>query len=337
MNDNKYIEKYYNEVCNTLKGDYKIILESNRDINKDFIEYDKVKWELDGDMPKFVNLLLKNKTLSFEEKILSVYKYICLNYVYDDNVLYFFKKDVSDPENIKYIAIDWYGRIVGKKWIENRKKHNRRICYEFSRYYAKALNILLDGNRDFEVFLLGLRDNTHYVTALTGKEYSLVLDLDDFNNIKDLTRLKLGLTLEGITILRDESGKFKNILDKFNENRPTELLEIKETMKIKKDGMIKYFYKVVEILKKYNLDSQGFCEYIRSVLESEGIKINKIWKKVQGKYEKRYARCLTFDFEENTYLIDSVEQMLSITSIDDLDKNIFILNPEENEYKYYGG
>ena len=93
-----------------------------------------------------------------------------------------------------------------------RKKHNRRICYEFARFYAKAINTLIDGNNELEAFMLGLKDNTHYVVGLTGKEYSVVLDLDDFNSIKDLTRVKLGLTIKGIKILRDETGKFKKQL-----------------------------------------------------------------------------------------------------------------------------
>ena len=45
--------------------------------------------------------------------------------------------------NIKYIAVDWYGRIVDEKWTEKRKKHNRRICYEFARFYAKAINDII--------------------------------------------------------------------------------------------------------------------------------------------------------------------------------------------------
>jgi len=38
--------------------------------------------------------------------------------------------------------------------------------------------------------------------------YSLAIDLDDFFRIKDLTRVKTGLTLEGITILEDDKDKF---------------------------------------------------------------------------------------------------------------------------------
>ena len=52
--------------------------------------------------------------MSIEDKILEVYKYICLNYIYDVNVLYFFRKDKSDINNVKYIAVDWYGRIIGE-------------------------------------------------------------------------------------------------------------------------------------------------------------------------------------------------------------------------------
>lgn len=104
------------------------------------------------ELDKLVEKLLKESSRSFEEKILRVYKYICFNYVYDANVLYFFKRDDSDINNIKYIAVDWYGRIVGKDWIEKRQKHNRRICYEFARFYAKAINVLLDGNDKLEAF-----------------------------------------------------------------------------------------------------------------------------------------------------------------------------------------
>lgn len=126
---------------------------------------------------------------------------------------------MSDPNNIKYIAVDWYGRIVGNEWKDNRQNHNRRVCYEFARVYAKAIKELLDDNNNLDVFMLGDKENLHYVVGLTGPEYSVILDLDDFNSIKDLTRLKLGLTIKGIRILRDNSGKFKDAINKFNVGR----------------------------------------------------------------------------------------------------------------------
>lgn len=334
----EYIYKFYDEVNQVLDGDYKIILEPNRDIQEDWIEYDTVKWEMEDGISKLVENLLKESSLSFEEKVLEVYKYICLNYVYDANVLYFFKRDDSDINNIKYIAVDWYGRIVEKDWIEKRQKHNRRICYEFARFYAKAINLLLDGNDKLESFMLGDKENLHYVVGLTGEEYSIILDLDDFNNIKDLTRVKFGLTIKGIKILRDESGKFKQVVDKFNEGKREELAEIEEAKeKLKDKNLIEYFNKVAQILKNKNIDSQGFFEYIRAIVENEGIKIEKIWKEDKAALEKRYERCIIFELDGKSYLIDSIEQAIIQTEKEDLDTNVFVFNSAENVYPYYGG
>ena len=337
--DDKYIKQLYNEVSEKLGGNYKIILERKRTFTDEWIEYDKVKWELEDDMTEILEKLLQDNAISFEDKVLKIYKYICMNYIYDDNVLFFFRKDTSNPENVKYIAVDWYGRIVGKEWIKNRKKHNRRICYEFSRFYAKAINILLNNKKDMEAVIVGDKDNLHYFTVLTGKEYSVILDLDDFNKIKDLTRLKLGLTIDGIRILRDEYGKFKDAVDKFNKERPeelTEVNEIKDKFKKNKD-FIKYINNIIEVLKKYNLDSQGFMEYMRSKVENEGIDTEKVWRKIEGDGEKRHVRCLTFSVEDKTYLIDTVDQVMKEINIEDIDKNKYIIKPEENEYLYYGG
>lgn len=334
----EYIKKFYNEVNEALEGDYKIILEPNRNLTDEWIEYDQVKWELDESLQKLVNTLLEKDTIDFEEKVLIIYKYICLNYVYDDNVLYFFKKDSSDPNNIKYIAVDWYGRIIDKKWKENRKNHNRRVCYEFARFYAKAINEMLIGNDNCEAFMLGDKENLHYVVGLTGNEYSIILDPDDFNNIKDLTRLKLGLAINGIKILRDNSGKFQKAVDKFNQDKKNELPEVEKTRENLKDGnFIEYFKSVVEILKSYNIDSQGFYEYMKSIVEQEEIETEKVWKKINGDNEKRYARCSIFNLDSKTYLLDSVDKTLSIINNENLDKDTFVFNPEENEYPYYGG
>ncbi len=334
----EYIYKFYDEVNQALDGDYKIILEPNRDIQEDWIEYDQVRWKMEEGISKLVEKLLKESSMSFEEKILEVYKYICLNYVYDANVLYFFKRDDSDINNIKYIAVDWYGRIVGKDWIEKRQKHNRRICYEFARFYAKAINVLLDGNDKLEAFMLGDKENLHYVVGLTGDEYSVILDLDDFNSIKDLTRVKFGLTIKGIKILRDESGKFKQAVDKFNGGKREELAEIEEAKRNLKDkSLIEYFNNVAQILKNRNIDAQGFFEYIRAIVENEGIKIEKIWKEDKVAPEKRYERCIIFEFDGKTYLIDSIEQAIIQIEKGDLDKNVFVFNSAENIYPYYGG
>ena len=336
----KYIKKFYEEVCQSLDGDYKIVLEPGRKLNEDWIEYDTVKWEIEDKMKDLIDNLQENKSLSLEEKIIKVYEFICLNYIYDANVLYFFKRDESDPENVKYIAVDWYGRVVGQDWIERRKNHDRRICYEFSRFYAKAINLLIDKNSESEVeaLILGDRENTHYVVGVTGKDYSVILDPDDFNSIKDLTRLKMGLTIKGIHILRDEKGIFKNVVNEFNKGRLDELKEIDEAKANLKDkDFIAYINEAIKAVNKYNIDPQGFFEYIRSLIEESGIKIEKIWKEDKKAKEKRYERCLYFEFNNKTYLLDSINKDLSIINLDDLDRNLFVFAPSKNQYKYYGG
>ena len=333
------IMRFYDEICKSLEGDYKIILEPNRTMTEEWIEYDQVKWTMDESVEKLVNKLKNDNTLSFEEKILEVYNHICLNYIYDANVLFFFRKDTSDPNNVKYIAVDWYGRIVGEQWIKNRKKHNRRICYEFARVYARAINELLSENDKLEACMVGDKENLHYVVGLTGEEYSAILDLDDFNSIKDLTRLKLGLTIKGIKILRDNSGKLQKAVEKFNKNRPEELPEIekeKENYKNQTIDIIQYFKNVLGILKNYNIDSQGIFEYMRFIVEQEEIEIEKLWKEVNVLPEKRYERCFTFEMDGKTYLMDSVQKTLNITDKAELENN-FVFNPVEKEYPYYGG
>ena len=94
---------------------------------------------------------------------------------------------------------------------------------------------------------------------------------------------------------------------------------------------------VINILKSYNIDSQGFLEYMRSKIEAEKIDIEKIWKEVKGNVEKRYVRCLIFNFDSKTYLLDSIDKTLSVIDKEKLDKKTFVFNPEENYYPYYGG
>ena len=336
--DDKYIIQFYNELNQSLDGDYKIILEPNRDLKEDWIEYDQVKWELEEQIQDLVKVLSKENTLSFEEKILKIYSYICLNYIYDANVLYFFKKDTTDINNIKYIAVDWYGRIIDDTWKKNRKKHNRRICYEFARFYARAINELRGKDDNVEAFMVGDTDNLHYVVGLTGNEYSVILDLDDFNNLKDLTRLKLGLTIKGIKTLRDKHGRFQKVLDKFNKDKLSELTEVEEIKRrLKGKDIIIYFNSVIEILKRYNIDSQGFFEYMRLIIEQEGFEIEKLWKEDIGAPERRYERCLMFNFNNKTYLLDSIDKSLNEIEREKINEKIFIFKPEENEYLYHGG
>lgn len=328
----KYIERLYKEVEEQLDEEYKVVLEPSTNIKEDYVELDCINWELEDTMVELVDSLKNNNKLTLEEKVLEVYKFICLNYIYDDNVLFFFKKRKDDEGNTYYIAVDWYGRIIDKNWVEKRKNHNRRICYEFSRFFAKAINILIGNRDDIESFIIGLKDNTHYVTVISGEDYSAILDLDDFNKIKDLTRLKTGLTLDGIRILRDDKNILRNTIDKFNESRKQTLIE-KGNIKEK----IEYFNKAINTIKEYNLDSQGFNETMKKIIEDEKIDTDRLWKLEAESPEKRYVRCIGFEYESKKYIVDSVLQKMFCENDPDYDETSYIINPEEQFYEYYGG
>ena len=328
----KYIERLYKEVEEQLDEEYKVVLEPSTNIKEDYVELDCINWELEDTMVELVDSLKNNNKLTLEEKVLEVYKFICLNYIYDDNVLFFFKKRKDDEGNTYYIAVDWYGRIIDKNWIEKRKTHNRRICYEFSRFFAKAINILIGNRDDIESFIIGLKDNTHYVTVISGEDYSAILDLDDFNKIKDLTRLKTGLTLDGIRILRDDKNILRNTIDKFNESRKQTLIE-KGNIKEK----IEYFNKAINTIKEYNLDSQGFNEIMKKIIEDEKIDTDRLWKLEAEVPEKRYVRCIGFEYESKKYIVDSVLKKMFCENDPDYDETSYIINPEEQFYEYYGG
>lgn len=328
----KYIERLYKEVEEQLDEEYKVVLEPSTNIKEDYVELDCINWELEDTMVEVVDSLKNNNKLTLEEKILEVYKFICLNYIYDDNVLFFFKKRKDTEGNTYYIAVDWYGRIIDKNWIEKRKTHNRRICYEFSRFFAKAINILIGNREDMESFIIGLKDNTHYVTVISGDDYSAILDLDDFNKIKDLTRLKTGLTLDGIRILRDDKNILRNAIDKFNESRKQTLIE-----KSNSKETIEYFSKAINTIREYDLDSQGFNEIMKKIIEDEGIDTDRLWKLESETPEKRYVRCIGFEYKNKKYIVDSVLQKMFSEIDSDYDESLYITNPEEHLYEYYGG
>lgn len=199
--------------------------------------------------------------------------------------------------------------------------HNRRVCYEISRNLAKALTELFKDNNTINTCILWDKDLTHYFVGLICDEYILTLDLDDFNNIKDLTRLKSELTIEGIKILEDNQGKFGKALKKFNTHKNEHAIKkieseienspIKDShnnSQIEENDDIVFLKNAVEILKEKGLDSQGIFEYMKEIVDinlgPESRK--KVWKKIEGKNneEIRYMRCLAIDLDNQKYIID---------------------------------
>lgn len=302
--------------------------------------YDEAEWKMPEEIRTLVEELSQNSQLSNEDKILEIYEKLCRDYVYDDNVISYIKKKDDDSFDLP----DRYGRKVDEEWERNREQHNRRVCYEVSRYLAKALIELFKDDEDFNVCILWDKGLTHYYVGLTCKDYSVTLDLDDFNNIKDLTRIKAGLTAEGIGILDDNGGKFRSVLDQFNKDRSKHAItKIKKEIasnettssepnvenqspnSIGEPDDIVFLRNAIEILtEKYDIDSQGLYEYMKEIVD---IKLGpearkKVWKEIKGNSheETRYIRCLALDVGNQKYIIDVEERLLRAFDEEELKK-----------------
>ena len=271
-------------------------ISNGQDLEEDVV-YDGAKWKIPEQLEKYVCKLSEKEDISAEDKILLIYEKICREYVYDDNLISYIKKIDEDI----YTVPDWYGRNVEEEWEKNREQHNRRICFELSRYIAKSLSEVLKDRDKYNICIFWNKNLAHYFVGLTSDEYSLSIDLDDFFKIKDLTRVKTDLTLKGIEILEDKEGKFKQALEEFNSEKEEQALE-----KIENENVI-FCKKAIEILnKKYHLDSQGIFEYMKEILDIKLGKENraKIWKRIDGE-TTRYIRCLIFNIGNQKYLIDT--------------------------------
>lgn len=268
---------------------------------------------------------MKDSQISDEDKILLVFEKLCKGYIYDDNILSYMKKIDDD----KFALPDWYGRDVGTEWEEKREEHNKRVCYEVSRYLAKSLTELFKNNDDFNICILWDIDLTHYYVGLTCSDYTITLDLDNFNNIKDLTRIKSGLTIDGIEILEDNKNKFRRALEKFNKGRSKHAIKRieadiddkttlnssdEEEEEIEPDDII-FLGNAIEILReKYNIDSQGMYEYMKEIVDVKlGTEAReKVWKKIKGNSNEGtvYTRCLVVKIGDSKYIIDVDEKVI---------------------------
>ena len=332
MNFNR-IGKLDELLTNELKRKPTIILDPNPEqsyrisgtVNDLVIGIDADEWVIPDELKPFIIEVAENN-ISDEEKILKVYQKLCEDYTYDDNILSYIKKNDDDT----FFLPDEYGRETDASWKENRQKHNRRNCFEISRILAKSITeiVKLSGNaKNYDVCIIWDEANAHYFVGLACNNYYVSLDLDDFKQIKDFTRAKTGLTLEGIKILEDTNDKFGKVIKEINSDRAKIAKEYmqekiqmlnsddsKDESKVKaEDDSIsdnkRFLQYVIQILKEdYNLDSAGIYEYLKEIVDTKlGAKFRKkVWKEIEnnpGK-GKRYTRCLIVNIEDNSYLID---------------------------------
>lgn len=108
----------------------------------DFFIKDLHTWDVTDKIKLFVERLKCDNSISSETKIIKLYEKMSEEYVYDDNLISFIKK-VKDGV---YEVPDAYGRKIDEVWINNRKNHNRRVCYELAREFAGALTTLFRDN-----------------------------------------------------------------------------------------------------------------------------------------------------------------------------------------------
>lgn len=338
------IGKLSDLLTNELKRKPTIILDPNPEqpyriygtVNNIVVGIDVDSWVIPEELKPFVADVAKSD-INMEEKILQIYQKLCEDYTYDDNTLTYIKKNDDDS----FFLPDEYGREIDGAWKANRQKHNRRNCFEISRILAKSIDEIVKNSgcsRNYDICIIWDEINTHYFVGLASKEYYVSLDLDDFTQMKDITRQKTGLTLEGIKVLEDESGKFETVLEKFNENRPKSAKNSMEERLNQNDDEnsessiedtddIEFLQYVVQVLKEdYNLDSAGIYEYLKEIVDTRmGPRFRKkVWKEVvetDSGTGKRFTRCLIVTIGGIPYIIDVTK--------DDSDEIFHQLDAEE--------
>lgn len=275
----------------------KVNPEETQEIDNSRIKKDYVLWKEDDDT-LFFELCNDEgfEQLSTIEKILKIHFGVCKNFVFDD--FCYFLGSYNKEKNICTIDSK-YGRNPNLVWRENRKKHNRRICYELSRYMAVRLKQFIKEESD--IFLVSDEYETHYATAYVCDDFMIIIDTDDYWKGADLNRVKLGIEIKGITVVSDEKNIVKEKLDEINKTRKSK----KEfQQEIENDAVEKSKIEWINILleKIKILGNDGMFKYMCAILEMKGYEPKKIWEK-EGTI---YKETLYMSWNMNFMVINSL-------------------------------
>lgn len=276
--------KKVNSVVNWCK--IKVNPNETEEIDDSEIEKDYVYWKEDDD--HLFQELCKDENfdqLSTIEKILKIHCLVCKYFVFDDFCYFLGKYDKE--KNICTID-SRYGRNPSSEWRENRKKHNRRICYELSRYMAVRLKQFIKEESD--IFLVSDEYETHYATAYICDDFMIIIDTDDYWKGTDLNRVKLGLEIKGITIVSDEKNIVKEKLNEINKTRKSK----KEFEKEIEDDPVEEsrIEWIDKLLKKNKIKGDdGIFKYMYTILKMKGYEPKKIFENEDTTYkESLYMR-----------------------------------------------
>ena len=269
----------------------KVNPEETQEIDNSKIKKDYVLWKEDDDT-LFYELCKDEgfEQLSTIEKILKIHFGVCKNFVFDD--FCYFLGSYNKEKNICTIDSK-FGRNPNLVWRENRKKHNRRICYELSRYMAVRLKQFIKEESD--IFLVSDEYETHYATAYVCDDFMIIIDTDDYWKGADLNRVKLGIEIKGITIVSDEKNIVKEKLDEINKTRKSK----KEfQQEIENDAVEKSKIEWINILleKIKILGDDGIFKYMCTILEMKGYEPKKIWEKEGTIYKETLYMRWNMDF-----------------------------------------
>ena len=280
------------------------------------IEYDYVVWRQESDsILDKLNKIADIGNWSFIDIILKIHLMVCEHFVYDE-FCYFLGR--YDKENDICTIDEKYGRNPNNKWIEHRKVHNRRICFELSRYTAYRIKQL--ANEECDVFLVSNQYESHYATAVICNDFSIIIDSDDFIKGEDLTRAKLGLEIKGITIVNDEKELVRKALKNINFKRISKKDFEKESQNdIKKKS--DYEWLDVFINKTHMIKSEYVFKDLKLMLEDRGYEPKKIWTK----YNNKYIQTLYLAWNMGYMVVNSLE-------IELLSTRAFFYNIQDGKY-----
>lgn len=312
----------------------KVDPDEKEEITDSRIQKDYVKsWKIgDDSISDKINKLDNLKQLSLIDLIIYIHFEICKYFVFDE-FCYFLGK--YDKERNLSLIDKKYGRNPSDKWIEARKKHNRRICFELSRYFA--FRIKQFNNDKCDVFLVSDEFETHFAVGVICDDFMITIDTDDYIKGADLHRVKLGLKMQGITIVSDEKQIVENAIEKVNANRKSKKTFEREAEQDIENRETKEWIEI--LLDKIKIiGNDGIFKFANMILEFKGFTTQKIWEK-QGDI---YIQTLYIPWNMGFMVINSmgIETLSEKEFFDRIQEKRYIPNKDRHmvlgDYEYDG-
>lgn len=251
--------------------------DDNEYIDDSRIENDYIGWSEDDDeIMEKLRELQSTTSMSLIDLVFNIHLLVCKYFSFDDRCHFLSQ---YDSKNDICTIEKKYGREPDDNWIADRKTHNKRICFELSRYVA--FRVKQFANEQCDVFLVSDKYESHYATAVISQKFMIIVDTDDFIKGEDLRRAKLGIEIKGITILNDGCGVVEEALKNVNCGRISKKdFEIRaRSDKIQKQNF-EWICTLWDKIKCKEND-EGYY-YMKSALETRGFEPVVMFEKKEG-------------------------------------------------------